>query len=174
MSRIQNRLVATLLSLAALFSVTVAVQAQEEGPAIDVTHYKIDAELVPDSHTLKARAAVSFKPLKQTQSAVFEMNGSLSISAVTAPDGKTALQFIQDKVNELNVKVNLGRLYEPGSEVTLTFDYTGQLATPEGGPIPDKRMAYVGPEGSYLLYGARWFPFHGYASDLATSEIARS
>lgn len=172
MSRIQNRLVPTLLSLAALFSVTVAVQAQEEGPAIDVTHYKIDAELVPDSHTLKARAAVSFKPLKQTQSAVFEMNGSLSISSVTAPDGKTALQFIQDKVNELNVKVNLGRLYEPGSEVTLTFDYTGQLATPEGGPIPDKRMAYIGPEGSYLFYAARWFPFHGYASDLATSEIS--
>src|SRR5262245_65706546 len=93
MFRIQNRLVPALMFLAILLSGSAAVHAQEEGPAIDVTHYKIDAELVPDSHTLKARAAVSFKPLKQTQSAVFEMNGSLSISAVTAPDGKTALQF---------------------------------------------------------------------------------
>src|SRR6185369_6798911 len=65
-----------------------------------------------------------------------------------------------------------GQLYAAGVDITLTFDYAGALATPEGGPIADTRLAYIGPEGSYLFYAARWFPFHGYASDRTTSEIS--
>lgn len=150
-----------------------AVTAQtEQASPIDITSYKINAELLPDAHTLKAQATVTLKALKSTQSAVLEMNGSLAISSVKAADGKTPLQFIQDKVNELNVRVNLGQLYAAGSDITLTFEYAGPLATSEGGPIADTRMAYVGPEGCYLFYAARWFPFHGYAADRATSEIS--
>jgi aminopeptidase N len=144
----------------------------EEGATIDVTNYKISAELIPDSNTLKAQTQITFTSGKPTQSAVLEMNGSLTISAVTGPDGKAALQFIQDRVNEMSVRVNLGQLYPAGSNITLTFEYSGPLATPEGGPIPDLRLAYVGPQGAYLFYAARWFPFHGYAADRATSEIA--
>jgi aminopeptidase N len=160
------------LALALLLAPAAPAQTEDAGAAIDIIRYKINAELIPDSHTLKATTAVTFKPLKQTQSAVLEMNGSLIISSVKGPDGKTALQFIQDRVNELNVKVNLGQLYQPGGEITLTFEYAGPLATPEGGPVPDRRLAYIGPEGSYLFYASRWFPFHGYAADRATSEIS--
>ncbi|HSF24677.1 MAG TPA: M1 family aminopeptidase [Blastocatellia bacterium] len=149
---------------------TARTQTEPASP-IDITHYKINAELLPDSHSLKATATVTLKALKPTQSAVLEMNGSLAISSVKAADGKTALQFIQDKINELNVRINLGQLYDTGSEIKLTFEYAGPLATSEGGPIADTRLAYVGPEGSYLFYAARWFPFHGYAADRATSEI---
>jgi aminopeptidase N len=164
-------IVAVLAVLMAGMLKPARVKAQsDEGPDIDVINYKINAELIPESHTLTGRAIVDFKPLKQTQSAVFEMNGSLGITGVQGPDGKP-LQFIQDKVNELNVKINLGQLYQPGSDIVLTFDYSGQLATSEGGPISDKRLAYVGPEGSYLFYAARWFPFHGYANDRATADI---
>ncbi|HET9529427.1 MAG TPA: M1 family aminopeptidase, partial [Blastocatellia bacterium] len=170
--RFKNRMVTIALTLSMGFVLTQGAQGQsEQGADIDIIRYKINAELVPDSHTLKAQSAVTFKALKQTQSAVFEMNGSLVISSVKGPDGKTELQFIQDRVNELNVKINLGQLYPAGSEITLTFDYAGPLATPEGGPIPDRRLAYVGPEGSYLFYAARWFPFHGYSADRAASEI---
>src|SRR5262245_25884294 len=155
-----------------IFGIAPRTLAQtEQSPSIDITNYKITAELLPDSHSLKAQTIVTFKALKPTQSAVLEMNGSLTISSVKGPDGKTALQFIQDRVNEFNVKVNLGQLYNAGSEVTLTVDYAGALATPEGGPIADTRLAYIGPEGSYLFYASRWFPFHGYAADRATSEI---
>lgn len=170
--RVLPALLTAILSVAALSVFSVTALAQDEGPPIDVEHYKIDAELVPENHQLKGHAVVTFKMLKDAQSAVFEMNGSLNITKVTAPDGKTSLQFLQDKVNELNVKINLGQLYQSGSEINLTFDYDGQLATPEGGPIPDKRMAYIGSEGSYLTYPARWFPFHAYAADLATSNIS--
>ncbi|HKA16673.1 MAG TPA: M1 family aminopeptidase [Blastocatellia bacterium] len=159
--------------LALIFGVAPTTLAQtEQSPSIDITNYKITAELLPDSHSLKAQSIVTLKALKPTQSAVLEMNGSLTISSVKGPDGKTALQFIQDRVNEFNVKVNLGQLYSAGSEITLTFEYSGALATPEGGPIADTRLAYIGPEGSYLFYASRWFPFHGYAADRATSDIS--
>lgn len=167
----KSALLTALTALIFAFAPGAAAQT-EQGSPIDITHYKINAELLPDSHTLKAQAIVTLKALKQTQSAVLEMNGSLIISGVKGPDGKTALQFIQDRVNEFNVKVNLGQLYPEGSDITLTFEYSGPLATPEGGPIADTRLAYVGPEGSYLFYAARWFPFHGYAADRATSEIS--
>lgn len=168
-----NKMARCAVALAFIFALVPAVSAQtESGSPIDIINYKINAELLPDSHTLKAQAVVTMKALKQTQSAVLEMNGSLTITGVKGPDGKTVLQFIQDKVNELNVKVNLGKLYEAGAEITLTFDYAGPLATPEGGPLPDTRLAYIGPEGCYLFYASRWFPFHGYAADRATSDIS--
>ena len=159
--------------LGLLFALAPAALAQtEQAPAIDITHYKINAELLPDSHTLKAQALVTLKAVKPTQSAVLEINGSLTVASVKGPDGKTALQFIQDKVSEFNLKINLGQLVAAGSSVTLTIDYAGPLATPEGGPIADTRLAYIGPEGSYLFYASRWFPFHGYAADRATSDIS--
>ena len=170
--RILSRMAPPLLAALAILAVVPQCSAQSDESVIDVTSYKINGELVPEAHTLKAQAVVTYKALKPTQSAVFEMNGSLNITGVKGPDGKTVLQFIQDKVNEMNVKINLGQLYPAGSSVTLTFDYSGQLATSEGGPISDKRLAYIGPEGSYLFYAARWFPFHGYASDRATSDIS--
>jgi len=161
-----------VLTIMLFLALAPAARAQtEQGSAIDIIRYKINADLLPDSHTLKAQTVVTFKTLKQTQSAVFEMNGSLSISTVKGPDGKP-LQFIQDKVNENNVKINLEKVYPAEAEITLAFDYAGPLATPEGGPIPDTRLAYVGPEGSYLYYASRWFPFHGYAADRALSEIS--
>jgi aminopeptidase N len=161
---------ALTLALAVALAPSAWGQA-DQSSTIDITHYKINAELLPDSHSLKAQAVVAMKVAKQSQSAVLEMNGSLAISSVKGPDGK-ALQFIQDKVNDMNVKVNLEKVYPAGSDITLTFDYAGPLASPEGGPIPDTRLAYIGPEGSYLFYAARWFPFHGYAADRATSEIS--
>lgn len=171
MTNLRTALSGLILALPLAMVPAATAQTEQVSP-IDVTHYKINAELLPDAHTLKAQATVTLKALKPTQSAVLEMNGSLAISSVKAADGKTALQFIQDKVNELNVKVNLGQLYAAGSDITLTFEYAGPLATSEGGPIADTRMAYVGPEGSYLFYAARWFPFHGYAADRATSDIS--
>jgi aminopeptidase N len=170
--KILNRMAVSIVVLTLIFAFKPEVRGQAGGETIDIQNYKIFAELLPESNSLRAQAAVTFKALKQTQSAVFEMNGSLVISKVKAPDGRTELQFIQDRVNENNVKINLGQLYQPGSQLTLTFEYEGPLATPEGGPIPDTRLAYVGSEGSYLFYAARWFPFHGYAADRATSEIS--
>ncbi len=164
-----------MLGLQAAPSATAATQGDAESPAevsgdIDVQRYRIEAELVPDSNTLKASATVMFRVLKASRSATFELNGALRVSAVRAADGR-ALPFTQDTLNELNVRIDLGQLVNAGTDFTLTIDYAGQLLTSEGGPLPDKRLAYVGPEGAYLHYASRWFPFREYGADRASMEL---
>ena len=78
------------------------------------------------------------------------------------------LQFIQDNRESMNVRVDLGSVAPAGQPVTLIFEYEGALESPQGGPISNARLAYVGEQGSYLFYAARWFPFHDYAADRAT------
>jgi tetratricopeptide (TPR) repeat protein len=187
------------------------VSAQKGATDFDVQHYKIDAELVPSSQLLKARAEVRFAPQADTRSVIFEMNGSLTISRITragapvtttaavapatrgqnlkpaaqkpkdaaataqpAQSGQSALgelQFIQDNRENMNVRVDLGSVVPAGQPVTLVFEYEGALESPQGGPISNARLAYVGEQGSYLFYAARWFPFHEYAADRATYAI---
>src|SRR5262245_63110604 len=60
--------------------------AEKVATDIDVQHYKIDAELIPASQLLKARAEVRFVPQSETRSVIFEMNGSLTISRITRVD----------------------------------------------------------------------------------------
>jgi len=38
----------------------------------------------------------------------------------------------------------------------ITVSYGGPLAAADGSPVEGLKLAYVGPEGSYLLYPARW------------------
>ena len=86
--------------------------------------------------------------------------------------------FVQDQVgiSELgpSIKVDFGENVPANSPVTIRFKYAGALVTPEGGPLLTKRLAYVGANNGYLFYAARWFPFHDYAADRATSDITVS
>ena len=167
-------LLAMMLLGAQPFVQRASARAQEQPAAevagdIDVTGYKVAAELVPDTNTLRATTAVTYRALKASRSVTFELNGSLRVTAVRGSDGKP-LQFAQDTLDRFEVRVDLGQVTSPGQTVTLTFDYAGQLVTAEGGPLPDRRLAYVGPEGAYLHYASRWFPFHEYGADRATME----
>lgn len=190
-------------------------EAQKGATDLDVQHYKIDAELVPSSQLLKARAEVRFVPQSETRSVIFEMNGSLTVSRITRVDAPVAtttaavpsttrgpnlkatppkpstpttpkevaslaqpaapasdgLQFIQDNRENMNVRVDLGSVVPAKQPVTLAFEYEGALESAQGGPISNARLAYVGDQGSYLYYGARWFPFHEYVGDRATYAI---
>ena len=78
----RTRYLATLLLLA-IFAIGYDVRAQKDTVAIDVQHYKIDAELIPASQLLRARSEVTFVPASDTRSVVFEMNGSLAIKRIT-------------------------------------------------------------------------------------------
>src|SRR5262245_24336609 len=146
---------------------SAAPQAAEVTGDIDIVDYSIDAEIAPNDNQLKATAAVAFRALKASRSVTFEPNRSLRVSAVRGPDGKP-IQFVQDTLQDFSVKVDLGQVMAVGQSYTVTFDYAGQLVTAEGGPLPDRRLAYVGPEGAYLHYASRWFPFHEYGADRST------
>ena len=98
-----------------------------------------------------------------------------TIKPNTTSTSQSQITFIQDQVGVSDlgpsVKVDLGENVTKGTNVTLRFKYSGVLITPSGGPLLTKRLAYIGANDGYLLYAARWFPFHNYAADQATSDI---
>jgi tetratricopeptide (TPR) repeat protein len=164
---------------AALFLFAISVNAQQPAPQpaasrFDITSYRIEAQIIPDQHLLRAGADISFIPLESTRSVVFELNGSLKIESIER-DGKPLTGFVQDAVGVgalgPSVRVDLGQVVPANQPVTLRFRWSGALISPEGGPLAIKRLAYIGPEGSYLMYASRWFPFHDYAADRALSDI---
>jgi aminopeptidase N len=168
------RAVAPALALLSLCIAAHAQQASTAGSRYDVTSYRIEAQLIPAEHLLRAAADITFTPLESTRSVVFELNGSLKVDAVER-NGKPLTNFVQDAVGvgQLgpSVRVDLGETAPAGQPVTLRFRWSGALVSAEGGPLATKRLAYVGQDGSYLMYAARWFPFHDYAADRATSDI---
>jgi hypothetical protein len=165
---------ALVLSLLLGLFMSASAQQSQAGARFDVTNYRIEAQLIPDQHLLRAGADISFIPYDATRSVVFELNGSLKVESVER-NGKALTGIVQDPVGMgtlgPNVRVDLGEVVPANQPVTLRFRWSGALASPEGGPLATKRLAYIGPEGSYLMYAARWFPFHDYAADRATSDI---
>jgi aminopeptidase N len=177
--------------LATLLSISAFGQTAQRSP-FDVTHYQIDAALAPSEKKLSATADVTFTPLEDTRTVTFELNGSLKIDSITragtatptAPvkrgaakieSPQSTVTFVQDQagVSDLgpSVRIDLGDTVTKGTPVTLRFKYSGVLDGPAGGPLINKRLAAVGEDEGYLMYAARWFPFHDYAADLATSDI---
>src|SRR5882724_11341183 len=168
-------LIAALAIVLCFFGSTARVQTQTTpGSRFDVTNYRIEVQLNPDEHTLRAGADITFMPQDATRSVVFELNGSLHVDSVEK-DGKALTGFVQDAVGAgalgPNVRIDLGQVVPAAQPVTIRIRWSGALTSPEGGPLASKRLAYVGPEGSYLMYSARWFPSHDYAADRATADI---
>jgi len=147
---------------------------QQGGSRYDITNYRIEAQLIPEQHMLRAGADISLVPLEATRSLVFELNGSLKVESIEFK-GKPLAGYVQDSVGVgslgPSVRVDLGEVVPANQSITLRFRWGGALQSPEGGPLATRRLAYVGPEGSYLMYASRWFPFHDYAADRATSDI---
>ena len=167
--------------MAVLAVLTLALPARSQQPApqqtagrFDVTHYRIEAQIIPEQHLLRAGADVTFVPQDATRSVVFELNGSLKVESIEK-DGKVLTGVVQDPVGVgslgPSVRIDLGSVVPANQPVTLRVRWSGALINPEGGPLATKRLAYVGSEGSYLMYASRWFPFHDYAADRATSDI---
>lgn len=149
-----------------------ALAPSSQSPQVlDVVHYKVEADVDPTEFSLTARSIVTLRVGAATRSVVLELNGSLVVSRVQDVQTGEALTFLQDRFDQLNVRVDLGKTVEAGTQLVLLFEYAGVLRGPEGGPIPDRRLAYIGPEGGYLFYAARWLPFHDYAADRASYEI---
>jgi aminopeptidase N len=170
-------LAAFLFTIFAAFAFAPDVAAQQQqrgGTRFDVTNYRIEAELRPAEHILRANADVTFTMIDPARSVVFELNGALKVESIER-NGKPLTNFVQDPAGlesiGPNVRIDLGEVVQANTPVTLRFRWSGALVTAEGGPLVTRRLAYVGNEGSYLMYAARWFPFHDYAADRATSDI---
>src|SRR5258705_2114656 len=179
MTRIKPIFPRILVAAAAVLTLTVSGESQQPAPQqqasrFDVTNYRIEAQIIPEQHMLRAGADITFTPLDATRSVVFELNGSLHVESIEK-DGKALTGFVQDAVGVgalgPTVRIDLGQVVPANLPVTLRIRWSGALISPEGGPLATKRLAYVGTEGSYLMYASRWFPFHDYAADRGTSDI---
>ncbi len=191
-----KRLFLKISGLVLLLSASAFAQ-QAKHSTFDVTNYQMDVQLAPLENKLTATVDVSFVPKEDTRSVSFELNGSLKIDSIVRipalpvpaipPTSKIKpvkaaetpqITFVQDQVGVSDlgpsVRIDLGDTVTKEIPVTLRFKYSGILNTPSGGPLLTKRLAYVGANQGYLMYAARWFPFHDYAADLATSDITIS
>ena len=124
----------------AVLTLALSVKSQQPAPQqaasrYDITHYRIEAQIIPDQHILRAGADISFVPLDATRSVVFELNGSLKITSIQK-DGQELTGFVQDAVGVgslgPSVRVDLGQVVPANQPVTLRVRWEGALVSPEG------------------------------------------
>ena len=72
-------------------SLIIWAQGSSTRAPLDITDYKIAAEVLPDTNTLKVTADVTVIPLQETRSLAFELNGSLKVESVTRERGFSTL-----------------------------------------------------------------------------------
>jgi len=138
-------------------------------PRIEVNDYQIDAELVPRTHRLVARAVVKLTALDDITVAVFELHNGLRPTKVTDPSG-TSLS-VERVTQDSTVRIALPNGLAKGQSTTLTFDYEGSLESPDDSPVQGLRLASINDETTYLLYAARWFPVSGYGINRFTATM---
>jgi len=147
-----------LLGLVLAFG-AAPVRAQSSGPRFEVTNYVIDAELFPSTHMLSARVRVDLIPKSDITTATFDLHSALRVNKVQDSTG----QEVSFRQEGPVVTLSLLNPLPEGKPAALNLVYGGALASADGSPVEGLKLAYVGSEGSYLLYAGRWFPVSAYA-----------
>jgi len=140
-----------------------------EKSRVKAEDYVIDAEIVPRTHHLTARAKVKFTAIDDTNFGTFELNNGLRVTRVADGNGRalTAERISQDNA----VRVAFPNGMAKGSVSTLTFEYEGTLSTADDSPVEGLKLAHIDEEFTYLLYPGRWFPVTNYGIDRFTATI---
>lgn len=140
-----------------------------EKARVKAESYVIDAEIVPKTHHLAARAQVKFTALDDVNFATFELHNALRVSKVLDSNGKP---LNAERISADNaLRVSFPATLPKGASATLTFDYEGALASADDSPVEGLKLAYIGEDVTYLLYAGRWFPVTNYGIDRFTAAI---
>jgi hypothetical protein len=145
---------AGLLALALL----VTGPASHAQTRFEVTKYSIEAELFPSTHILTAQARIDFLPQADLTTMSFELHSNLRVEKIVDAAGRD-LRFRREG---LALYVDFLNPILEGKSSSITVNYGGSLASADSSPVENLKLAYISPEGSYLLYAARWFPVSGY------------
>jgi len=132
--------------------------AQSTEPRFEVKKYTIAAELFPSTHLLTANVRIDFNSLADLTTMSFDLHGGLRVESVKDASGKD-VSFRQEG---LNLSIDFLNPIPRGAASWVSVKYGGSLSSAEGSPVENFKFAYVGPEGSYLLYTGRWFPVSEY------------
>jgi hypothetical protein len=133
-------------------------RAQESAPRFEVENYVIDAQLFPSQHLLVAKARVDIVPNSDLTSLAFELHSNLRVEKVVDSTGQE-VAFAREGPA---LRLSLLNPMAAGKLASVTVNYGGMLSSADGSPVEGIKVAYVGPEGSYLLYPGRWFPVSAY------------
>jgi tetratricopeptide (TPR) repeat protein len=141
-------------------------------PKIDVENYALDVTLKPDDHELTATAKITFKALEQTDTVLFEISENLSIQKIVDETGVEVL-FGQEEAGPGLLSVHFARPLNPDQRVTITVEYEAGFDRDRytRNYTRDESTAYIGPEGSYLIYPAKWFPVNDFLVDRAAATV---
>jgi tetratricopeptide (TPR) repeat protein len=131
--------------------------------------YQIDVELLPQSHKLTARAVVKVTALEDVNVVIFQLNNDLRITKLTDASNKPLSP--ERNTSDSTVRFVLNSGLSKDATTTFNFEYEGTLESADDSPVPGLKLAYVGPETSYLLYSGLWFPVAGYGVNRFTSTI---
>ncbi|MBZ5654143.1 MAG: tetratricopeptide repeat protein [Acidobacteriia bacterium] len=156
-----------IFSLSLLASHTASAA---EKPRLRVDDCQIDAELLPQTHKITARATVKVTALDDLSVATFQLNNGLRITKLTDANNKplTPERNTQDSTVRFGLTSGLAK----NASTSFTFEYEGTLETADDSPVQGLKLAYVGPDTSYLLYSGLWFPIAGYGTNRFTSTIS--
>ena len=135
-----------------------------------VDDYQIDAELLPQNHKLTARAVVKFTALEDLSVATFQLNNSLRITKLVDAANKPLNP--ERNTQDSSVRFALNGGLAKNASTTVTFEYEGTLETADDSPEQGLKLAYVGPDTTYLLYSGFWFPVNAYGLNRFTSSIS--
>ena len=132
--------------------------------------YQIDVELLPQTHKLTARAVVKVTALDNLNVATFQLNNALRITKLTDASNKPLTP--ERNTQDSTVRFSLNSDIAKGTSTTFTFEYEGTLESADESPVEGLKLAYVGPDTSYLFYSGLWFPVTGYGVNRFTSTIS--
>ena len=128
--------------------------AQNTASRFEVKNYVVTAELLPSQHLLSAQARVDIVPNSDLTTLAFELHSNLRVEKIV----DTAGQEVAFKQDGQALNLSLLNPLPAGKDASVTIKYGGMLNSTDGSPVEDIKVAYVGPEGSYLLYLGHWFP----------------
>jgi tetratricopeptide (TPR) repeat protein len=161
-------------SLALSFVLSVGFAATRPALAVEkarfrANNYQIDVELLPQSHKLTARAVIKVTALDSVNALTFQLNNGLRITKLTDANNKPLVpeRNTQDSTVRFGLNGDLAR----DASTTFNIEYEGTLESADESPVQGLKLAYVGPDTSYLLYSGLWFPVAGYGVNRFTSTI---
>jgi len=150
--------------------VAAGIARAAEKARLHVDDYQISVELLPETHRLTAHAVVKFTALEDLSTVSFQLNNALRITKLVDADDKPLAPERNTQDSSVRFALNSG--LSKGATTTITFNYEGTLENADDSPVQGLKLAYVGPDTSYLLYSGLWFPVSGYEANRFTSTIS--
>jgi len=141
-------------------------------PLIDVEQYRIEATLLPDTHELEAAATIDFRSVEATDLVVLELNENMWVQRVLDAEG-IELEFEDGALGPGLLSVIFSPPLEAGVDVTIRVEYKGGFDRDRFSRMysRDESSAYIGMEGSYLMYGAKWTPVDRFTASRAKTTL---